>query len=299
MRTQFQMSPGNMPAPLKKLILAICISTLAAGLLEVLFVTAFKIPGPQTFLTLSTLTFSHFFLWQPFTYLFVHGGPHQGIHFGLLIELAFHIYIIWAMGSTVLERIGTKSFFKLFFITGIGAGILTVLAMALFSSHAFVGGCTPAILALLYIWTAFFPEATIMLFLIIPIRAKWLMGGLIGAILLVHLSDGNFVSLINDLGGIGIAYFYGLLLWELRSPFEFTHKFDSKAIQYGIALRYKYEKRFASVRSSKIFDIKTGKGAKSDEAFMDAMLDKIAKDGEKSLSWWQKRRMANISKRRK
>jgi len=297
MYTQYQATPGRTPRPIKLLIASICLATLGAGLLEAFFVRLLHLPGPQTFLTLSPLAITHFLIWQPVTYLFVHGGPNQGLSFGLLIELAFHAYLLWAMGSTVLEQVGTKPFLRMYFLSGILAGILTLITMMLTGSYAFIGGCTPALLATLFVWTMLLPDAILLLFFILPIKAKWLMAGIVGAILLVNLSHGDFVSLVNYLAGIGCGYFYGLLAWELRGPFECTHTFDRRMIHYGISWRY----RFQQVTSSKIFDIRTGKAQRSradDDAFVDAMLDKIAKHGQRSLSWRERWRLAKISKRK-
>ena len=57
-------------------------------------------------------------LWQLGTYMFLHGG---------LFHILFNMLALWMFGAE-LERIwGTRYFLKFYFVTGIGAGILTVL----------------------------------------------------------------------------------------------------------------------------------------------------------------------------
>jgi hypothetical protein len=49
----------------------------------------------------------------------------------------------------------------------------------------------------------------------------------------------------------------------------------------------------------KIVDIRTGNQAQSDETFLDAMLDKVNRLGEGSLTWKEKLRMQRISKQKR
>jgi len=49
---------------------------------------------------------------------------------------------------------------------------------------------------------------------------------------------------------------------------------------------------------SKIVDFKTGKPVETDETFMDAMLEKIAREGEQSLSRKERKQMDRIAKKK-
>ena len=57
-------------------------------------------------------------IWQLATYMFLHGG---------MFHILFNMLALWMFGAE-LERIwGTRYFLKFYFVTGIGAGMLTVL----------------------------------------------------------------------------------------------------------------------------------------------------------------------------
>src|SRR5205814_3181462 len=57
------------------------------------------------------------YVWQLATYMFVHAG---------LFHILFNMLALWMFG-TELERIwGTRYFLKFYFVTGIGAAVLTV-----------------------------------------------------------------------------------------------------------------------------------------------------------------------------
>src|SRR5262249_31311168 len=57
-------------------------------------------------------------LWQVGTYMFLHAG---------LFHILFNMLALWMFGTELERQWGTRFFLKFYFITGIGAGILTVL----------------------------------------------------------------------------------------------------------------------------------------------------------------------------
>ena len=83
----------------------------------------------QLFGIVPSNTFYKLMIWQPFTYLFFHGG---------IWHVFINMFVLWMFGSE-LERIWKKNFFlKYYFMTGIGSGIITVL-LSLNSSIPVVG----------------------------------------------------------------------------------------------------------------------------------------------------------------
>src|SRR5712691_1067203 len=61
-------------------------------------------------------------VWQLVTYMFIHAG---------LFHILFNMLALWMFG-TELERIwGTRFFLKFYFITGVGAAMLTILVSLL------------------------------------------------------------------------------------------------------------------------------------------------------------------------
>jgi membrane associated rhomboid family serine protease len=274
--------------PIREIVAITGIATLVAPILELLFHRVLGVPGPQTLAILSPIGASHLWLWQSLTTLFVHGFPGAGISFNLLVELLFHLYVIWALGSNILERIGARSFLKLYLGAGVGAGIVATLLMRLTGMGAVLGGSTPALLAILMVWTMFYPTAQMLLFFIIPIQARWIAGGAAMAITLVDLSQGAFIDWAWSMSGMTAGYVTGVLAWGLTSPFPQTHHFDRALSRWW--------KRMSSATSSsgssaKIVDIRTGKPIAGDDPFVDAMLEKISKHGEGSLTIYERIRL--------
>ena len=139
-------------------------------------------------------------VWQLGTYMFLHGG---------LFHILFNMLALWMFG-TELERIwGTRYFLKFYFVTGIGAGILTVVFSGLpfaFTQplyYANVIGASGAIYGLLLAYGLYFPDRPIYMYLLFPIPAK-IFVMIMGAI--------AFYSSLTEVGGVANATHLGGLL---------------------------------------------------------------------------------------
>lgn len=292
--THARLGPEFTPNVIRNLILATCITSIVLALVDVILINVMSFKGLSVYLSLTWWGINHFFLWQLVTYLFAYGAG-SGITVFWLIGLAMYMYILWVMGSNIVERVGKKPFLRFYLTSGILAGLGAVLFVPLLKQGMVFAGPAPAILAVLVAWTMLNPSSTLLLFFVLPIQAKWLTVIVLGAIVLINLSALAIVPLIFYLLGPLVGYVYFVTAWNLVSPFPQTHSFDRKLM--GLGNRVKS----AIPRSSKgkIFDINTGKAVDKDERFMDEMLDKISKHGKDSLSWWERQKMEKISKKRK
>src|SRR5262245_14401940 len=122
--------PDITPKAILNLILVTSIVAILVALTDPLFTQIFGI-SLQTWLSLSWQGLQRYFIWQPMTYLFLQPLAPSGITLFFLIGLAFNMYILWVMGSAILEAVGTKPFLRLYFFSGIGAGLLALFAMYL------------------------------------------------------------------------------------------------------------------------------------------------------------------------
>jgi membrane associated rhomboid family serine protease len=145
-------------------------------------------------------------VWQLGTYMFLHGG---------VFHLLFNMLALWMFG-TELERLwGTRYFLKFYFVTGIGAGILTVLFSLLpFSASeqlygANVIGASGAVYGLLLAYGLYFPDRPIYMYFVFPIPAKifvMIMGAL--AFYASVFGSNGGVANATHLGGLLVAYLY-------------------------------------------------------------------------------------------
>ena len=78
--------------------------------------------GEKTFLFRSfglvpILVWQKYYLWQLFTYLFIHGD---------WLHILLNLFMLWVCGQDLETQWGGKYFFLFYFICGFGAGLITV-----------------------------------------------------------------------------------------------------------------------------------------------------------------------------
>src|SRR5947208_13513482 len=193
--SSFSFGPGPLSTAMKALIAA----NVAIFVAQVFF------PIVTELLGLHPRDVVRFSLWQPATYMFLHGG---GFH------IVFNMLALWMFG-TELERIwGTRYFLKFYFVTGIGAGALTVLFSLLPFEFAQgiqrsnVIGASGAIYGLLLAYALYFPARPIYMYFVFPIPAKVFVA-IMGAIAFFSsLSDPGGVANATHLGGLVVAYLF-------------------------------------------------------------------------------------------
>jgi membrane associated rhomboid family serine protease len=173
-------------------------------------------------------------LWQPVSYLFLHFG---------FFHLVFNLFALWMFGSELERTWGPRRFLTYFFVTGIGAAVFDVLLQP--SAITITVGNSGAIYGVLLAYGILFPDRPILLWLLIPVKAKWfvLIMGLIEFVSSFS-NPGSTVSHIAHLGGmlVGFLYLRGAGLpyrlqlryheWRrarLRKKFQvYMHKHDEK-----------------------------------------------------------------------
>lgn len=297
--TSYQIGPEFTPVSIRRLILITCITTILSALFNPLFPYFFNVPGPQEWLSLSWSGMRNFFLWEPVSYLFVQYTSYEGISIFFLLSLIVNMYILWVMGSVVENRIGSNAFLKLYFGSGIVTGLLTLAVMYLTGQHTILSSPAPCIMAVLMIWTMMHPENELLIFLLFPVRAKWLMVGILSMVVLVNLSRLNLADMAFYLLGALYGYVYAVTVWDMEGPFSFLKPIDHALSKLAFfTLKRTEQPSEGSKSQSKIIDFHTGDPLVNDEEFVDEMLTKISERGEKSLTNKERIRLKKISERK-
>jgi membrane associated rhomboid family serine protease len=110
----------------------------------------------------------HGFIWQFVTYMFVHGGVRH---------IFFNMLGLFVFGLQVEGEMGSIEFLFYYLITGIVAGIASFAVYTFTGTPAMLLGASGAIFAVELAFAAYFPNAVLALFGIIPIRAPLLVLG--------------------------------------------------------------------------------------------------------------------------
>ena len=105
------------------------------------------------------------YLWQLITYMFVHGS---------IWHILLNMLVLFLFGAPVERRLGSFEFLAYYLVCGLGAGIATLLlnwyAMPQLAGIPVVGA-SGAVYALLLAYAVLFPDSTIFVFGILPVRA--------------------------------------------------------------------------------------------------------------------------------
>ncbi len=266
MKYQFQSNPGQLSYK----------PSLFTDAIKTLISVNFAIFILQSISSSETMFFSNFGLvpklvwsqlkiWQPFTYMFFHGD---------IWHVLINMFVLWMFGSE-LERIwGKKNFLRFYFITGVGSGLLTMLFGL--ESMIPVVGASGAIYGVLLAYGVMFPNRTVYLYGIIPIKSIWFVIGI--GVVAFFSSFNNFsnISHLTHLFGMIIGYIY------LKRPVHFRSlwfSFSKKVLEYRIQNQEKEISQSAEI-----------------ERDLNSILDKINREGFKSLTQEEEKRLYRNSK---
>ena len=148
-----------------------------------------------------------FALWQPFTYMFLHGS---------VSHILFNMLALWMFGTELERTWGTRFFTKYYLVTGVGAAATSMLMSVFFSDiyYNITVGASGAIYGLLIAYAMYFPHRTIfMLIFPLPARVFVAIAGVL-AFMNSIAGPGSSVAHTAHLGGLVIGYLY---LKSLRS----------------------------------------------------------------------------------
>ncbi|MCX8124002.1 MAG: rhomboid family intramembrane serine protease [Spirochaetes bacterium] len=210
--------------------------------------------------------FAHQFkLWQPFTYMFLHGN---------FLHIFFNMFALWMFGSDLEDLFGSKNFMRFYLYSGVGAGLCIALMNAYIFEHyeynPITIGASGAIYALLLAYGMIWPNREVLLYFLFPIKMKYLVL-IFGAIEFF----GTLASASGAGGGIShIGHFGGLVTGFILLKTKFWYKKKEVFNPFNRLLR---SYRLAQHRKRIEDRIKA-------KEIIDTLLDKITRYGFSSLT---------------
>ena len=193
----YSFGPGPLTSAIKMLIAV----NVAA------FLVSFFAPSITLFLGLRPAdVFGEFRLWQPLTYMFLHGG---------IFHILFNMLVLWMFGVELERMWGSRFFTKYYFVCGLGAAATTILLGLLpgaFGNQLYYSltiGASGAVYGVLLAYALYFPNRPILMFLLFPIPAKYFVM-IVGAISLLSSMSGPGSGVAHNahLGGLVTGYLY-------------------------------------------------------------------------------------------
>jgi len=142
----------------------------------------------------------NYFVWQPFTYMFLHGG---------ILHILFNMLTLWMFGMQLEHDWGTRRFLKYYFLCGVAAGVCVLVVNILVGDMGTPTiGASGAIFGLLVAFGVLYPNQVVLMNFLFPIKAKYMV--IIYAVieLLLTFGPNTGVSTIAHLGGMAFGYLY-------------------------------------------------------------------------------------------
>lgn len=204
-----------------------------------------------------------FLPWQAVSYMFMHDS---------LMHILFNMLGLIFFGTSIEQAMGTRTFVGYYLLCGVGGALfgylLSLLSLAgLQFNLGLTVGASGALFGLLYACYRYFPDATVLIFFILPVKIIYV---------LIFISLFSFLSLFERSGSYvaHYAHFGGLLSGFL------IFRYGDKVQMWKRDMKERREKR-AEVQSAAL------------DLSVDEILDKINSAGIHSLS----RREREILKR--
>lgn len=216
--------------------------------------------------------------WRIFTYMFLHAG---------FFHLLFNMLWLWWMGQSVEANLGPRTFSVIFLGSGIGGALLDV-ALAQVLGFNYVIGASGAVFGVMVAFAYMYPKMPIMLFLLPPIQARYLVAGLI-AIEVLFIGSNDRTARIVHLGGAAIGYllikwhYEGMDLSRAVRPFE----------RWYYQLKNRRQRRNPNMHSVSDAEVVE----ETEESELDEILEKISQSGYENLSEEEKKKLFELSKK--
>ena len=143
--------------------------------------------------------------------------------YGWLYTLGDPLGVVWTLvglyflGPGLEHRWGKRGFVRFYALCILGGGVLGGAMAWLTSSAAVITGPTAGLVGLVAAWSLAFPDREVLLMFLLPVRARWLIGIVLGAGLLL-VATSSLAAYAVHLGGAAAAWLQlgGMQRWRAR-----------------------------------------------------------------------------------
>ena len=214
-------------------------------------------------------------VWRLVTYGFVHGG---------LSHIFFNMYALWLFGTDIEDRYGRFEFLRFYLAALVAAGLVWLLletaTRGLDAGNVGLVGASGAITGVMILYVLHFPERTILFFGIVPMKV-WVLGALyVGLDIFGTLNrQSSQTAHVAHLAGAGFGFLYVRSRWNLGRWVPSQAAFKA-LLRRGPKL--------------KLHDPDKNRPDLSKQ--VDAILEKISREGEASLTRAERKTLEEASR---
>lgn len=219
--------------------------------------------------------FYEFKIWQPVTYMFLHGS---------LLHIIFNLIALWMFGGELELRWGKKIFLQYYILSGIGAGFfIMIMNVIIYNNYGYSPvtiGASGAIYGILLAYGMIWPNREVLLYFIIPVKIKYLVigFGLFEFVMTIYsaIGAGGAISHIGHLGGLITGFIF--IMYKRRKS---ENKNKSESMPGGAISEFLKQERLKRKQQEIDRRIKA-------KNIIDSLLEKIAREGMGSLTHKEK-----------
>lgn len=296
MRPNFFGGFSFFPPVIKSLIISNTVVFLLTGLLLKAFTVGGVPLSAYVVRWFALWPVSEFFLpWQLVTYMFLHGD---------FLHLFLNMLMLWMFGMEMEHLWGSKKFAIYYLLCGLGAGIANLIIPPMLGQGGATVGASGGVFGILVAFGMMFPDRSIYLYFLLPIRARFFILAWIGLDLLWGVSGSSrgiahfahlggaltgFLWMLGEMNLVPVRAMWQRVRREFRNPFGKSERFVRR------------DSRRYEPTDARFYDIKTRKPIEDDtdvnQQVIDAILDKISVAGYQSLTPDEKRILNEASKK--
>ncbi|MBX7230864.1 MAG: rhomboid family intramembrane serine protease [Bdellovibrionales bacterium] len=227
--------------PLSPVVKKLIIINLFIWFFGVLILQKWLLSSPliyQWFGLVPASTLLDYWLWQPFTYLFVHSDN--------VFHVIFNMLILWWFGSE-LEAVWGGRFFLLYYLaSGVGAGILYLFGILIYSIVSGNGapltspvvGASGAMFGVMIAYAMTFGDRMVYFMMMFPMNVRAFVA-VIGAIEVLNLLSSGVSSQTANLAHLGglVSGFIFLKIYHFWKNQRVWQKYKTKKKTNGSGLK--------------------------------------------------------------
>ena len=191
---QFSFGPSTLTPAVKFLLIA----NTAVFVLQTLVSAGTDYRLEVYFGLVPRLVLEELYLWQLFTYQFLHGG---------IFHILFNMLAVWMFGCDLEQRWGSNFFLRYYFLCVIGGGLLnTLFVPGQFGPSI---GASAGVYGILLAYGLIYPNRIVYFYFLFPIKMKhfvWIIGAI--ALYSSITAGQSGIAHLAHLGGMIFGYFY-------------------------------------------------------------------------------------------
>ena len=214
----------------------------------------------ESIFALTPAKVSHFWVWQLFTYSFLHAD---------FFHILFNMISLWMFGSDLENTWGSDLFLKAYLFASLMGGVLTYL-VSFWIPQGIVLGASGGIYGLLVAFAMIWPNREILFMAIFPIKAKYFV--IIIMLMLAFSQGGGHIAHFAHAGGALGGFLFVRYFETFRNLWNWNFSI-SRTIQRRKMRKYQEEMNLRLNAKTRV----------------DELLDKISKEGMNSLTRKEKK----------